>query len=75
MKSNKYEAIGCIEFQGKLSNTGESQGHYICDVRTQPHGKWYRTNDNLEPEEIKKCEVSQYHSRPILFSIKGNKLT
>ena len=58
-KSYSYEAISCIEFQGKMKNMGESRGHYICDVKSQPHGIWFRTNDNQEPEEIDKSVVSK----------------
>ena len=58
-KVYSYEAIACIEFQGSLISTGESGGHYICDVKTQPNGKWFRTNDNYEAREIDKSDVSE----------------
>ena len=58
-KSYSYEPISCIEFQGELTGTEESQGHYICDVKTHPLGKWFRTNDNFEPKEINQFEVSK----------------
>ena len=53
-----YEVCACIEFQGTMTSTGESEGHYICDVKTKPFGKWYRTNDNYEPKAIKQSDVS-----------------
>ena len=28
-----YEAIAVIEFDGRLSPTGDSAGHYTCDVK------------------------------------------
>ena len=34
-----YEVCACIEFQGTMTSTGESEGHYICDVKTKPFGK------------------------------------
>ena len=46
-----------IEFQGTLTNTGVSQGHYVCDVQNKD--SWYRTNDERYPEEITAEEVSK----------------
>ena len=59
MKSYSYEACACIEFQGTVTSADDSQGHYICDVKTQPNGKWFRTNDNYEAREIDKSDVSE----------------
>ena len=57
-ESHLFSAIACIEFQGKVSSTGASEGHYICDVKTEPGGKWIRTNDNDEPQVIEESQVS-----------------
>ena len=57
-KSYCYEPIACIEFQGEVSKTGTSKGHYICDVKDHSSGEWFRTNDNKEPEQILDSEVS-----------------
>ena len=36
-----YEAIAVIEFDGRLSPTGESAGHYTCDVKENITNTWY----------------------------------
>ena len=54
-----YEAIAVIEYMGRLSQTGESAGHYICDVKESISSKWYRTNDNSTPTPIRTSDVSQ----------------
>ena len=59
MKSHSYEAIACIEFQGTITSDGQSRGHYVCDVKTLPHGNWFKTNDNLQPKQIHRSNVSQ----------------
>ena len=28
-----YEAIAVVEFDGRLSPAGESEGHYLCDIK------------------------------------------
>ena len=28
-----YEAIAVVEFAGRLSSSGQSAGHYTCDVK------------------------------------------
>ena len=55
---NSYAPVACIEFQGCVSCSGESIGHYICDIKSDGDGRWYRTNDNDEPEAIDEQEVS-----------------
>ena len=54
-----YEPISVIEYRGRLTNTGESQGHYICDVKDVNSNSWYRTNDNCDPVEIQSSDVSK----------------
>ena len=53
-----FSPIACIEFQGEVSSTGESRGHYICDVKSSTGGKWIRTNDNYRPKVINESQVS-----------------
>ena len=55
-----YEAISVIEFKGSITNTGGSQGHYLCDIRDKTTKKWFRTNDNTDPIQIRTSDVSQY---------------
>ena len=58
-KLQTYEVVSVIEFRGDVSSTGESSGHYICDVLEEKSMKWYRTNDNLPPESIQKEDISK----------------
>ena len=55
-----YAATAVIEFKGSLSRTGESQGHYICDLKDKMTNMWFRTNDNCDPIPIRTEDVSQY---------------
>ena len=48
-----------IEFDGRLSPTGESAGHYTCDVKEKISNMWFRTNDNSDPIQIRTSDVSQ----------------
>ena len=52
-----YDARAIIEFQGTLSRTGVSQGHYVCDV--QYNKIWFRTNDDKFPKKISVADVSR----------------
>ena len=57
---SQYEAVSIIEYQGSVQTTGESDGHYICDIKDKSEGTWFRTNDNkdplpIEPENVSKC--------------------
>ena len=54
-----YEAISIIEFEGSLNSSGQSQGHYICDVQEQSSKVWFRTNDNCLPVPILLEDVSK----------------
>ena len=56
---NWYEPISVIEYQGRLSSTGESQGHYICDIKDVNTNCWFRTNDNCDPVQIQSSAVSK----------------
>ena len=54
-----YEAIAVIEFQGTLTRTGESRGHYICDIKEKETNLWFRTNDECKPIRLSISEVSK----------------
>ena len=54
-----YEVISIIEFKGSLNSSGQSQGHYICDVQEQSTTSWFRTNDNCYPIPILLENVSK----------------
>ena len=51
--------MAIIEFQGRISSSGQSDGHYICDVRVQERNVWFRTNDNKIPVLINAHQVSK----------------
>ena len=53
-----YEAIAVIEYQGNITRSGDTQGHYICDIRDKWF-RWYRTNDNQHPIQLTISEVSR----------------
>ena len=55
-----YEPISVIEFDGRLSPTGESEGHYTCDIKENIQTKWFRTNDERAPRQIRNSDVSKY---------------
>ena len=55
-----------IDFRGRLTNSGESQGHYICDVKDAQTKTWYRTNDNRNPVPIHMKDVSK-HGYVVLY--------
>ena len=61
--SDEYEAvykpISIIEFQGRIGSSGQSEGHYICDVQEQKSNIWFRTNDNNSPFAINPDQVSK----------------
>ena len=56
----QFEAVSIIEFQGSLRSSGESQGHYICDIKDHSTNRWFRTNDNNNPIPIDIEDVSKY---------------
>ena len=65
----RYEPISVIDYQGRLAATGQSQGHYTCDVKDVKTNKWYRTNDNSIPVQIEKNNVSN-HAYVVLYKHK-----
>ena len=56
---DQYEAVSVIEYKGNLTRTGNSVGHYICDIKDRASGKWFRTNDNDNPTPIQEEDVSK----------------
>ena len=54
-----YECIAVLEYDGRLRRTGESGGHYTCDVKESISNMWFRTNDDKEPMPIEISDVSQ----------------
>ena len=55
----QYEPVAIIEFQGTVAATGESNGHYICDIKERSTGLWFRTNDNYVPKQIGIADVTK----------------
>ena len=51
--------MAVIEFQGTVSSAGNSNGHYICDVKDKLSDGWFRTNDNKIPIPITVNDISQ----------------
>ena len=48
-----------IEFTGSVNSSGgNSQGHYLCDVKDVASNNWFRTNDNRSPVSIEAEGVS-----------------
>ena len=54
-----YQAISIVEFEGSINSSGQSHGHYICDVEEQTSKVWFRTNDNSFPLPILLEDVSK----------------
>ena len=54
-----YQAISVIEYRGIISSSGQTRGHYTCDVRDAQTNSWYRTNDNANPLQIPEADVSK----------------
>jgi hypothetical protein len=63
----EYQAMSIIEFEGSINSSGQSHGHYICDVQDQSSKLWYRTNDNCHPIPIHLEDVSK-HAYVILLN-------
>ena len=54
-----YEVISALEFRGSIDHSGESHGHYICDVQDKTTNSWFRTNDNSYPVPIQPDAVTK----------------
>ena len=57
---SQFEAVAIVEYQGNVRKTGDSAGHYICDIKDRASKQWYRTNDNRTPIPIDVGEVSRF---------------
>ena len=57
--SSDFEPISLIEHKGFISEEGQSQGHYICDVKCTETQEWLRTDDNHEPMSISLSDVTK----------------
>ena len=57
---DQYGAIAVVEYKGTISSTGDSQGHYTCDIKYPNRKLWYRTNDSRIPFTIPVKNVSKY---------------
>ena len=54
-----YEPISIVEFRGNINPFGQSEGHYVCDVKEETSKLWFRTNDNCYPIPIRLDQVSK----------------
>ena len=62
-----YQALSVIEYRGRVNLTGDSEGHYLCDVKNKETNLWFRTNDDSLPIPVNINDVSQngYVVRPV----------
>ena len=54
----QFEPIALVEHQGHISEDGETQGHYICDLEDMETSAWFRTNDNQQSIPIRLADVT-----------------
>ena len=54
-----YEPFAIIAHAGEIKSTGESTGHYICDVKEKYSNSWFRTNDSNIPYQINDRDVTK----------------
>ena len=54
-----------------MTTSGESGGHYVCDISEEKSESWYRTNDNSILKPIEVDEVSR-QGYIILYKQKNN---
>ena len=67
----QYEPIALVEHQGHISEDGETQGHYICDLEDMETSAWFRTNDNRVSIPISITDVT---TNPVVILYKKIKL-
>ena len=48
-----------LHVQSEFLSSGESQGHYVCDVQDRLTTSWFRTNDNAYPVPINQNQVTK----------------
>ena len=63
---SSYQPLAIIEHRGQMTEKGEGQGHYICDIKSKEDKLWYRTNDNQNPVQISINNVTN-HPVVVLF--------
>ena len=51
--------MAVIEYKGNVNRSGDSAGHYICDVKDNNSKQWYRTNDDCSPKLMNVSDVTQ----------------
>ena len=56
---SSFKAVAIIEHKGEMTDDGDGQGHYICDVRCKETNSWFRTNDNKIPSPISLQNVTK----------------
>ena len=57
-ESKTYSPIAVVEHEGRVTKSGNSEGHYVCDVKNEEN--WYKTNDESIPKLIPKNKVTKY---------------
>ena len=55
-----FEPIAVVKHEGNLNLSGNSAGHYVCDVKSFDDQNWYTTNDESIPKLIPKHKVTRY---------------
>ena len=60
----QFNPVALIEHQGYMSEGGQTQGHYICDLQDKETGLWFRTNDNQKPVPISLNNVT---NKPVVI--------
>ena len=58
--------IAVIDHTGSMQSQGQTQGHYMCDVKTREN-KWFHTSDNMTPKEITERQVTK-QAAVVLYS-------
>ena len=53
-----FSPIAVIEHSGEVILSGDTRGHYMCDLKTKD-GQWYHTNDDCLPKKIDRLKVSR----------------
>ena len=56
----EFEVLAVIEHEGNMTEDGDGQGHYICDVKCKQSNSWFKTNDNANPLPIYLQNVTKY---------------
>ena len=54
-----FETIACVEFDGIVTKTGQSMGHYRCFVKDFSNQQWVKTNDDKDPQVVRVEDVTK----------------